>query len=149
MSTRLHHLLLAFCGIIAIALTGCISPRPRNFVDADTLPSDFVGREHRAFVGGERRLVLEVAQTPGLNVVGFDIFEQDGALYVSPRRISSGGAGAAQFEVDVTKYQLGADWPQHVYWLLQSYAYPITNPGFWSREKRSPWPRKKMEIVIR
>jgi len=148
MSTRSYNLLLAFCGVIVVALTGCVSPRPQSFVDADTLPSDFAGREHCAFVRGER-LVVEVSQIPGFNVVGFDAFEQAGALYVSPRRISSGGDGTAQFEVDVTKYQLGTDWPQHVYWLLQSYAYPIGNPGFWSSEKRSPWPRKKMEVVTR
>jgi hypothetical protein len=147
MSRRLHNSLLAFC-VIVVALTGCVSPRPQSFVEADTLPSGFAGREHRAFVRGER-LVIEVSQIPGFNVVGFDAFEQAGALYVSPRRISSGGGGTAQFEVDVTKYQLGTDWPQHVYWLLQSYAYPIGNPGFWSSEKRSPWPRKKMEIVTR
>jgi len=148
MSTHLHKSLLVFCGFIVICLTGCVSPRPQSFVDADALPSDFVGREHRAFASGER-LIVEVSQIPGFNVVGFDAFEQAGALYVSPRRISSGGGGTAQFEVDVAKYGLGADWPQHVYWLLQSYAYPIGNPGFWSSEKRSPWPRKKMEIVTR
>jgi len=148
MSARLHFSLLACCGLILFAFTGCVSPRAQSFVDADTLPSDFVGREHRAFVSGER-LIIEVSQIPGFNVVGFDAFEQAGALYVSPRHISSGGGGTAQFEVDVTKYDLGADWPHHVYWLLQSYAYPIGNPGFWSSEKRSPWPRKKMEIVTR
>jgi hypothetical protein len=120
----------------------------RAFVDADALPSGFVGREHRAFVRGEQ-LIIEVSQIPGFNVVGFDAFEQAGALYVSPRRISSGGSGTAQFEIGVAKYRLGADWPQHVYWLLQEYAYPIGNPGFCSSEKRSPWPRKKMEIVTR
>jgi hypothetical protein len=148
MSTRFHRSLLTCCGAILVVLTGCISPRPQSFVDADALPSDFVGREHRVFASGER-LVIEVSQIPGFNVVGFDAFEQAGALYVSPRRISSGGGGTAQFEVDITKYQLGADWPQDVYWLLQSYAYPIANPGFWSSEKRSPWPRRKMEIVTR
>jgi hypothetical protein len=148
MSARLQTLFLALSGLIVVALTGCVAPRPRSFVDADTLPADFAGREHRAFVRGER-LVIEVSQIPHFNVVGFDAFEQAGALYVSPRRISSGGGGTAQFEVDVAEYQLGTDWPQHVYWLLQSYAYPIGNPGFWSSEKRLPWPRKKMEIVTR
>lgn len=146
MSASRHNSLLIWCGIFMIALTGCVSPRSQSFVDADTLPFDFAGREHRAFVSG-KRLVIEVAQTPGLNVVGFDAFSQNGALYVSPRRISSGGGGTAQFEIDVAKYQLDSDWPQHVYWLLQSYAYPIGNPGFWSSESRSPWSRKKMEIV--
>ena len=93
--------------------------------------------------------MIEVSQLPGFNVAGFDAFEQDGALYVSPWHISSGGGGTAQFEVDLTKYQLGADWPQHIYWLLHSYAYPIGHPGFWSTEKRSPLPRKRMEIATR
>jgi hypothetical protein len=146
MTTRLHKPALAFCWCIAVALTGCVSPRPQSFVDVETLPSDFAGREHRAYVSGER-LIIELSQTPGFNVVGFDAFEQDGALYVSPRHISSGGSGTAQFGVDVSKYGLGADWPQHVYWLLQEYAYPIGHPGFWSSEKRSPWPRKKMEVA--
>jgi hypothetical protein len=30
---------------------------------------------------------------------------------------------------------------------FSSPGYPIGNPGFWSKEKRSPWPRRKMEIV--
>jgi hypothetical protein len=148
MSMRLHQLFLVFCGVIVVFVTGCVAPRPQSFVEADALPSDFAGREHLTFVRGER-LIIEVSQIPGLNVVGFDVFEQAGALYVSPRRISSGGGGTAQFEVDVTKYRLGADWPQHVYWLLEEYAYPIGHPGFWSSEKRLPWPRKKMEIVTR
>ena len=148
MSTRFHKLVVAFCGVIIVFLTSCVTPRPQSFVDADALPSDFAGREHRAFVRGGR-LIIEVSQIGGFNVVGFDTFEQDGALYISPRRISSGGGGTAQFEVDVAKYGLGADWPQHVYWLLQEYAYPIGHPGFWSSEKRSPWPRKKMEVATR
>jgi hypothetical protein len=147
-STRLHNSFLTFCGVVVVVLTGCVFPRPQSFVDADTLPSNFAGREHRSFVRGDR-LVIEVSQTPGFNVVGFDAFEQAGALYVSPRRISSGGGGKVEFEVDVAKYQLGADWPQHIYWLLQSYAYPIGSRGFWSSEKRLPSPRKKMEIVTR
>jgi hypothetical protein len=146
MSTHLHKLLLVF-GLIAVFVTGYVAPRPQGFVDADALPPDFIGREYRASAKGER-LIVEVSQIPGLNVAGLDAFEQDGALYVSPRRISSGGGGTKRFEVDVTKYRLGADWPQHVYWLLQEYAYPIGHSGFWSSEKRSPWPRKKMEIVI-
>jgi len=146
MSARLQKSFVVFCGLIVVLFTGCVSPRPQSFVEADALPRDFVGREHRAFARGER-LIIEVSQIPGFHVVGIDAFEQDGALYVSPRHISSGGGGTGQFEVDVSKFQLGADWPQHVYWLLQQYAYPIGNPGFWSSEKRSPWPRKKMEIV--
>ena len=148
MSARLHNSLLVFCGIIVVALSGCVSPRPQSFIDADALPSDFVGREHRAFAQGER-LTVEVTQIPGLNVARFDTFEQDGAIYVFPRRASSGGGGTRQFEIDVTKYRLGADWPERVYWLLGSYAYPVHTPGFWSSEKRSPWTRKKMEIVRR
>jgi hypothetical protein len=148
MSTRHHKSFLACCGVAAVLLTGCVSPRPQSFVDADVLPQDFVGRDHQAFARGER-LIVEVSQIPGFNVAGFDTFEQDGALYISPNRISSGGGGTRQFEIDVSKFQLGADWPQHVYWLLNSYAYPICNPGFWSSAKRSPWPRKKMEVATR
>ena len=141
----LHKSLLCLC-VVVVFLTGCVSPPPQSFVDADVLPRDFAGREHRAFARGER-LIIEVTQSPGFRVVGFDAFAQDGALYVSPGHISSGGGGTEQFEVDVSKFHLGADWSQHVYWLLQSYAYPIGNPGFWSSEKRKPWPRKKMEIL--
>lgn len=131
---------------MAMFLTGCVAPRPQSFVDADALPQYFVGRELRVSAKGDR-LVVEVSQIPGLNVVGFDAFEQDGAIYVSPRRISSGGGGTGKFEIDVSKFQVGSDWPQHVYWLLAEYAYPISHPGFWSSEKRLPWPRKKMEIA--
>ena len=105
-----------------------------------------MGRDHRAFAM-DHLLIVEVSQIPGLNVAGFDTFEQDGALYVSPRRASSGGGGTAQFQVEISKFHLGADWSEHVYWLLNSYAYPIVNPGFWSKEKREPWPRKKMDIA--
>jgi hypothetical protein len=143
---RLLKCLLASCGVIVVFITSCVSPPPQSFVDAAALPSDFAGREHRSFVRNER-LIIEVSQIPGFNVVGFDAFEQAGALYISPRRISSGGTGTTQFEVDVAKYRLRADWPEHVYWLLEEYSYPIGHSGFWSSEKRSPWPRKKMEIM--
>jgi hypothetical protein len=146
MNLRLRDLALAICGTIALGLSGCVSPAPQAFVDADALPSDFAGREYRAFAR-DQRLIIEVSQTPGLNVAGFESFEHDGAVYVSPRHISSGGGGKAQFEVDLSKYHLEADWPDHVYWVLESYSYPIGNPGFWSSAKRSPWPRKKMEIA--
>ena len=132
---------VTFCAVIGILVSGCVSPRPQSFVDADALPHDFVGRQHQAFARGDR-LIVEVMQIPGFNVVGFDAFEQDGALYVSPRNVSSGGGGMAQFEIDVSKFRLGSDWPHRVYWLLQEYAYPIGHPGFWSPEKRSPWPRR-------
>ena len=148
---RVNHLpswVFVFFVAIAAIMTGCVSPGPRSFVDVGTLPANFVGREHRAFAEKER-LVIEVVQVPGFNVTGFETFQQDGALYVSPQRISSGGGGTAQFEIDVSKYQLGADWPLHVYWLLESYAYPIGNSGLWSGGKRSPWPRRKMEISTR
>ena len=145
MSTHLHTLFLGVCVILAVLLTGCMDPRPPSFIDAAALPPEYVGREHKAYASGAR-LVVKVSQIPGLNVAGLDAFEQDGSLYVSPRRISSGGEGTAQFEVDVSKFHLGADWPQHVYWLLESYSYPITTPGFWSSKKRSPWVRKKVEV---
>lgn len=145
MSTCLHKLLLIVSGIIALGVIGCVSPRAPGFVDVEALPADLAGREHRV-VARDHRLIIEVSQTPGFNIVGFNSFEQDGAIYVWPRRISSGGGGKAQFEVDLSKYHLGADWPEHVYWLLGSYAYPIGHPGFWSSAKRLPWPRRKMEI---
>ena len=81
--TRLHKLLLAISGIIAIGLMGCVSPPPQGFVDADALPSDFAGREHRAFAR-DQRLIIEVSQTPGFNVVGFDAFEQLSAFRLEP-----------------------------------------------------------------
>ncbi len=146
LSTHFHKSLLAWCCFIAVFLTGCATPRPQSFVDADALPSNYAGRGQRAFTSGGR-LIVEVSQIPGVNVAGLDAFEQDGALYLSPRRISSGGGGTRRFEVDVSKFQVRVDWSQHVYWLLEEYAYPIFHPGFWSSEKRLPWPRKKMEIV--
>jgi|GEM_PF-5780765 len=119
MSTRLHILTLGFYGSIALFLSGCVEPRPESFVDAAALPYGYVGQEYRTFAKGER-LIVEVSQIPGLNVAGFDAFVQDSALYVSPRRISSGGGGIRQFEVDVSKYHLAADWSQHVFWLVES-----------------------------
>lgn len=146
MTTRFYNSFLAYGALIALLLTGCISPRPQSFTDAETLPSDFVGKKYRAVSKGNR-LIVEVSPSPGLNVVGLDAFEQGGALYVSPRRISSDGGSTNQLAVDVSKFQLGADWTEHVYWLVESSAYPIYNAGFWSSDKRSPWVRKKMEIV--
>ena len=148
MNTRCHKSVLLLCGLVATCFLGCVAPRATSFVDADALPRDYVGRDHRASARNEL-LIVEVSQIAGLNVVGLDAFKQDGALYVSPRRISSGGGGTARFEVDVSKFHLGTDWPEHVYWLLGSYAYPIGHPGFWSKEKREPWPRKKMDIARR
>jgi hypothetical protein len=137
---------LVLWGLIATFLSGCLAPRATSFVDAAALPPDYVGRSHRASAK-EQLLIIEVSQIPGLNVVGFDAFKQDGALYVSPRRVSSGGRHTAQFQIDISKFHLGADWPEHVYWLLNSYAYPIGHPGFWSKEKRAPLPRKKIDIA--
>jgi len=146
MNAHLHKSVPLLCSLVAAALSGCIAPRATSFVDVDALPHDYVGRNHHVSAK-DNLLIVEVSQIPGLNVAGLDAFKQDGALYVSPRRVSSGGSGTAQFAVDVSKYHLGIEWPEHVYWLLDSYAYPIGHPGFWSKEKRDPWPRKKMDIA--
>ena len=146
MSAYLHILIFGFCGSVATLLSGCAFLPPERFVDAAALPSHYVGREYRAFARGER-LIIEVSQTPGLNVVAFDAFVQDDALYVEPRRISSGGPGIRQFEVDVSRYHLAADWPQHVFWVVESYVSPIFHPAFWSSEKRTPWVRRRMEVT--
>ena len=146
MNTPSHRSVLLLCGLVAACLLGCVAPRATSFVDADALPHDYIGRDHHASAKDDI-LIVEVSQIPGLNVSGLDAFKQDGALYLCPRRVSSGGGGTAQFEIDVSKYHLGTDWSEHVYWLLDSYAYPISHPGFWSKEKREPWPRKKMDIA--
>ncbi len=88
MSAKFLKSLLAFGCFIAGFFMGCIAPRPQNFVDAEELPPNFVGREHRAFARGDH-LIVEVSQVPGFNVVGFDTFEQDGAIYVSPRKMDA------------------------------------------------------------
>jgi hypothetical protein len=113
MTTRLHKSVLFLTGLVAACLSGCVAPRAMSFVDADALPRDYVGRNHRASAKDEV-LIVEVSQIPGLNVVGFDAFEQDGALYVSPRRVSSGDGGTAQLEVDLSKFHLGREWPEHI-----------------------------------
>lgn len=137
---------LLFCVLVTAALSGCVSPKPTRWVDEPVLPRDFAGESYRATAKGGR-LVIEVTQSPGFNVVGFDAVKYGEQLYVTPRHISSGGRGKMTFELDVSKYGLGTDWPRQVYWQLSSHAYPIGHPGFWSEEARTPWPRKKMEIV--
>ena len=146
MNTRFQTLGLTTCAGLAVFLCGCVAPRPQSFVDAEFLPQGYVGREHRTLVRGAK-LVIEVSQIPGLNVARIDSFAQDGALYLSPFRISSGGNGKRQFEVDVSQYHLPDDWPEHVYWVVESYAYPFITAGFWSSAKQSPWVRKQVEIV--
>ena len=148
MSTCLKISILSIsCGLL-FALCGCVAPRPQVFADTETLPSHYIGRGYRAFASGQL-LTIEVTQAPGLNVAGFDTFAHDGALYVSPRRISSGGGGTRTFEVDVSGFHLKADWPTRTYWLVESYAYPICHPGFWSSAKRSPAVRSEMKIARR
>jgi len=128
-------------------LNGCVSSRPQSFVDADALPCDFAGREHRAFVRGER-LVIEVSQISGFNVVGFDAFEQAGALYVSH---DASVPEAAEWRS--SRWMLPSiSWAQMASARLLAVAVAclsIGHPGFWSSEQRSPWPRKKMEILTR
>lgn len=148
MMTRIHILPLSICCVFAFLLCGCVAPPPQAFVDADSLPSHYVGLGYRATASDEL-LTIEVSQSSGPNVVGFDAVAHDGALYISPQRISSGGGGMNKFDVDVSRFHLAADWPNRTYWLVESYAYPIGNPGFWSAEKRSPWVRRKMEITKR
>jgi hypothetical protein len=140
--TGLPVLLLIACCTMAL-LSGCIAPRPSGFVDAEALPSHYLGRDYRVFANGQT-LTIEVSQMPGSNVVGFDLFAQDGALYVSPRRVHSGGGDTRKFGLDVSRFHLAADWPTHTFWLVESKAYLISDPGFWSSAKRSPWVRKKM-----
>lgn len=130
---------------VLLSCIGCITPRSIKFVDTDVLPAGFVGQSYRAVAVGTR-LIVEVSQTPGLNVTRLETFEQDGALYVSPQRISSGGSGVKKFEVNISKFRLSDDWSRNVFWLVESYSYTIGHLGFWSKTKRDPWIRKKMEV---
>jgi len=139
---------LAFSLGVVLCLCGCISPKPRGFVDTDALPSLFVGRAHQAYATG-KKLVIEVSQIPGGNVARIDAFEQEGALYLEPFRISSGGNGTSRFELDVTNHKLQEDWHQHVYWVVESYGYPFITGGFWSKAKQAPWVRKRVYVVVR
>jgi hypothetical protein len=148
MCSKLHRLAFVVTGLAVLAC-GCVCPRPQSFTDATALPSDFVGESYRAYAE-RQRLVIEVSQIPGLNVVAFDEYVQDGVLYLSPRRISSGGGGIRKFEIDVSKYHFGQDWPTHVYWLVEGpYWYPIGHAGFWSSAHRDPWVRKRMEVAVK
>lgn len=131
----------------AILMASCSAPRPQSFVDSDYLPSDYIGRRHSVSALDDR-LIIEVDQVTGFNVVGFDVFGQDGELYLSPRHVSSGGGGTARFEIMITSFNLGPRWPERVYWIIESPAYPFFQDGFWSTEKRSSWLRKKIEIPM-
>lgn len=140
--------LISVGSVIAMLLCGCKEPQPQSFVDAKTLPEGFVGYGARAFATGQV-LTVEVAQMPGLNVVGIDASTRDGTLYLCPRRISSGGGGTNEFTVDVGNYALETNWNQRVYWLVETYAYPASSPGFWSKDKRLPWVRKQLEVLAK
>lgn len=145
---HMRLLRLAFGLGAASMLCGCTSPKPQSFVDVQVLPSLFAGREHHAYAIGNK-LVVEIHQCPGLNVARIDAFEQVGDLYLSPLRISSGGAGTSRFEADVARYPLPDDWPKHVYWIVDSYAYPLITAGFWSKAKQVPWSRKQIDVAVR
>lgn len=134
--------------VAALCLVSCRNPKPESFTDAKTLPQHFVGRDYHAYASSNK-LTIAVSQIPGLNVARIEASTVNGEIYLSPRRISSGGSGITQFDVDIEKYSLGADWPQHVYWLVEEYAYPITSPGFWSKSQRSPWIRKQVDVTVR
>jgi hypothetical protein len=137
-----------FCGLVlvlglALWPAGCASPGPEKFVDAPELPLHFVGKSYRATARGDR-LFIEVVQWPGLNVAGFDLYAHNDALYLSPRRVSSGGGGTSTFEINVANYHLSQDWPQRVYWEVTRYGYPAA----WSSENHKPWERKRVDVTV-
>jgi len=143
------HILALTIASLATILCGCVCPRPQSFTEVKDLPRDFVGVSYKAFAE-QQKLIIEVSQTPGFNIVGFTEYVYDGTLYLVPGHISSGGPGSARFEVDVSKYHFAEDWPKRVYWLVGGpYWYPILNAGFWSKAHRDPWSRMRVEIVAK
>ena len=134
---------------LAVMLCGCVCPPPQSFTEAQTLPRDFAGESYHAYAE-QQKLIIEVSQTPGYNIVSFTERVYDGALYLRPEHISSGGRGRATFEIDVSKYRFAGDWPKRVYWLVEGpYWYPIANAGFWSSAHREPWSRVRVEVATR
>lgn len=152
----LTKLLVVFggCSVVVVALAfgllfvGINFRSAPGFVDVDALPPSFMGEEHRVFADGDR-LIVEVEQTPGLNVVHLEAFERDGALYIRPRQISSGGPGRRQLEVDVARFGLGSDWHRNVYWVVQE-VYPSPfRAVFRPQEEPPPWHRMRMNVEVR
>lgn len=159
-----------------ILLCGCIVrvPQPETFVDSPTTEPDLGIEQYRAHADGQW-LVIDI--TPfNLPFRGLDFFEADRNLYFSPRydavftfafpvnerRIVSlslrdrvihpapdnlKNNRVSRFKIDVSKYRLGADWPSHVYWVVEDPAYPIWNSRFWSKKDRESLTRKQMSIV--
>jgi len=157
MKKQLLRRLLVVCGggslvvvtlAFGFACVGLTPPPALGFVDVHALPPHFVGTEHRVFADGDR-LIVEVEQIPGLNVADLEAFERDGSLYISPIRISSGGPGRRQLEVDVARFGLGPDWHRNVYWLVEAcFPSPFTS-AFWAKEEWPPWHRMRMNVQVR
>jgi hypothetical protein len=127
---------------------GCYCPRPHNFVD-DTQPRDqSIGSNIGRAWAHDHTLIIEVHQTAGYNIAAFQKYVVDGALYLTSRRISSGGGGTMKFEIDVSKYHLREPWTENIYWLTGGGGcYPFGNPGFWSSAYRDPFTRKRIDLV--
>jgi len=131
---------------LLFAIVGCVDSRSVGYVDRSNVPDGFVGKSYRAWLDG-RTIFIEVDQIPGLNVVGIEHRIDAGAIYLQPRRASSGGGGTALLRVDLSAESLPPGWERRIYWLTLEYFYPPGNPGYSRPEARKPAERVQVRWV--
>lgn len=126
----------------AVLVLGCATePRIRDVAhapDASIMPHTY--HETAAWAVG-RKLYVQVDQVPGLNLARITPKVYRSEVYLEQLRISSGGGGTRTFEIDLSRFELPADWERHVYWIADtstdgSVLRAFFNPGLPGRTDR-------------
>jgi hypothetical protein len=107
-----HSMLLVV--LVAIMVSGCVCPSRKTFVDV-TQPEEFNYHEKMSVDG--QKLIIEVEQIPGLNIVSIHPLILQDIIYLERSAVSSGGAGTGRFELDFSRYNLPDDWSNRIYWI--------------------------------
>lgn len=94
---------------------GCVCPSRKTFIDVAPTPETYDYPE-KLWVDG-KRLMIEVHQIPGCNVARIRPLILESGVYLDTLSVSSGGGGRARFELDMSRYDLAADWTNRIYWI--------------------------------
>jgi hypothetical protein len=76
------------------------------------LTEEYKGR----FYSSDQNLVVVVENVPGITIAAIESHVADGHVVLEATRISSGSGGEHVFCVDLSKYHLDPDWPEHIMW---------------------------------
>ena len=102
--------------LLIFSLAGCTST---CIITDDSSDVTLSYRETRAWANN-KTIFVEINQKPGMNLAQIIPIFYEGNIYLKQQLRSGGGKGLEVLKVDLGRYDLPANWNDHVYWITSS-----------------------------